>query len=51
MECNFAELVDLLNSDKVCSLEAARIIEDISLIRVSFSFFSFDSIPLQRNRA
>ena len=39
MECSFAELVDLLNSDKVCSLEAAGIIEDISLIRVGFSFF------------
>ena len=39
MECNFAKLVDLLNSDKVFSLEAARIIEDISLIRVFFFLF------------
>ena len=23
VECNFAELVDLLNSDRVCSLEVA----------------------------
>ena len=36
VECNFAKLLDLLNSDKVFSLEAARIIEDISLIRVFF---------------
>ena len=34
-----------------CSLEAAWIIEDIRLIRDSFSFISFDSIPLRCNRA
>ena len=34
-----------------CSLKAAWIIEDISLIRDSFSFISFDSIPLRHNRA
>ena len=53
VECNFVELVDLLNSDRACCLEAAWIIEDISLIRDSFSFISFDgnSIPLRCNRA
>ena len=53
MECNFVELVDLLNSDRACCLEVAWIIVDISLIRDSFSFISFDgnSIPLQCNCA
>ena len=51
VECNFAELVDLLNLDRICYLEAAWIIEDISLIRDSFSFISFRSIPLRCNRA
>ena len=53
VEWNFVELVDLLNSDRACRLEAAWIIEDISLIRDSFSFISFDSnsISLRCNRA
>ena len=54
MECNFAELLDLLNSDRrteFCSLEAAWIIEDICLIRDSFYFISFDSILLRCNCA
>ena len=53
VECNFAELLDLLNSDRrteFCSLEAAWIIEDICLIRDSFYFISFDSILLRCNR-
>ena len=48
VECNF---VELLNSDRICCLEAAWIIEDIGLIRDSFSFISFHSIPLRCNRA
>ena len=51
VECNFAELVDFINSDRICSLEAAWILEDISLISDSFHFISFTSIPLQCNRA
>ena len=38
VECNFAELVNLLNSDRICCLEAAWIIEDIGLIRDRFFF-------------
>ena len=38
VECNFAELVDLLNSDRICSLEVAWILEDITLIRDIFYF-------------
>ena len=41
MECNFAELVDLLNSDRVCSLEVAWILEDIKLICDQFVSISF----------
>lgn len=51
MQFNFAELVDFINSERICSLEAARIVEDISLISESFDFISFASIPLQCNRA
>ncbi|XP_065636892.1 cytochrome P450 76C2-like [Quercus suber] len=51
VECNFAELVDLLNSDRICSLEVAWILEDISIIKDSFNFISFSSIPLRCNRA
>ena len=51
LECNFAEHVNLLNSDKILCLEVAWIIEDIGLIRDSFSFISFHSIPLQCNHA
>lgn len=46
VECNFAEFVDFINSKRICSLEAARIVEDISLISESFDFISFASIPL-----
>ena len=41
VECNFAELVDLLNSDRVCSLEVAWIWEDIKLICNQFVSISF----------
>ena len=41
MECNFAELVDLLNSYRVCSLEVAWILEDIKLIYDQFVSISF----------
>ena len=51
VECNFAELVDLLNSDRICSLEVAWILEDIVIIKHSFNFISFSSIPLRCNRA
>ena len=51
VECNFAELVDLLNSDRICSLEVAWILEDIAIIKGSFNFISFSSIPLRCNRA
>ena len=37
VECNFAELVDLLNSDRICSLEVAWILEDIAIIKDSFN--------------
>ena len=51
VECNFAELVDLLNSDRICSLEVAWILEDIAIIKDSFNFISFSGIPLRCNRA
>ena len=52
VECNFAELVDLLNSDRICSLEVAWIFEDITLIRDSFDFIIIiASIPLWCNSA
>ena len=41
VECNFAKLVDLLNSDRVCSLEVAWILEDIKLICDQFVSISF----------
>ena len=40
-ECNLAKLVDLLNFDRICSLEVAWILEDINLIRDSFDFILF----------
>ena len=51
VECNFAELVDLLNSDRVCSLEVAWILEDIKLICEQFVSISSVSIPMKCNRA
>ena len=51
VECNFAKLANLLNSDRIYCLEATWIIEDIGLIRDSFSFISFHSIPLWCNHA
>ncbi|XP_075665728.1 uncharacterized protein LOC142635465 [Castanea sativa] len=48
---NFAELVDLLNSDRTCSLEVAWILEDIKLICEHFVDISFVSVPLKCNRA
>ncbi|XP_075654704.1 uncharacterized protein LOC142624852 [Castanea sativa] len=50
-ESNFAELVDLLNSDRTCSLEVAWILEDIKLICEHFVDISFVSVPLKCNRA
>ena len=46
VESNFAELVDLLNSDRICSLEVAWILEDIAIIKDSFNFISYSSIPI-----
>ena len=46
VECNFVELMDLLISDRIFSLEVAWILEDINLIKDSFAFISFHSIPL-----
>ena len=52
VECNFAKLVNFINSDRICSLdEAAWISEDISLISDSFDFISFTSILLRCNHA
>ena len=51
VECNFAKLVNFINSDRICSLEAAWISEDISLISDSFDFISFTNIPLRCNCA
>ena len=51
VECNFAELMDLLNSDRVCSSEVAWILEDIKLICDQFVSISFVSIPMKCNRA
>ena len=51
VESNFAELVDLLNSDRIWSLEVAWILEDIAIIKDSFNFISYSSIPLRCNRA
>lgn len=49
VECNFTKLVDLLNSDRICSLKVAWILEDISIIRDNFVFISFVSISLRCN--
>ena len=46
VECNFAEVMELLISDKICSLEVAWILKDIAIIKDSFNFISFSSIPL-----
>ena len=51
VESNFVELVDLLNFDRICSLEVAWILDDIAIIKDSFNFISFSSIPLRCNRA
>ena len=51
VECNFAELMDLLISNRISSLEVAWILEDINLIKGSFAFISFHNIPLWGNRA
>ncbi|KAL0013241.1 hypothetical protein SO802_000310 [Lithocarpus litseifolius] len=45
-----AELVDLLNSDRICSLEVAWILEDIKLICEHFVDISFVSVLLKCNR-
>ena len=49
VECNFAELVDLLNSNRICSLKVAWILENIAIIKENFNFISFSSIPLSCN--
>ena len=41
VESNFAELVDLLNFDRICSLEVAWILDDIAIIKDSFNFIYF----------
>ena len=41
VECNFAELVDLLNSNRICSLEVGWILEDVAIIKDSFNFIYF----------
>ena len=51
VECNFVEVVELLNSNRICSLEVAWILDDIAIIKDSFNFISFSSIPLRCNRA
>ena len=51
VECNFAKLVTFINSDRICSLEAAWISEDISLISDSLDFISFISIHLRCNHS
>ena len=48
VESNFAELVDSLNSDRI---EVAWILKDIAIIKDSFNFISYSSIPLRCNRA
>ena len=45
VESNFAELIDLLNSDRIYSLEVAWILENINFICDSFYFVFFVSIP------
>ena len=49
VECNFAKLMYLLISDRICSLEVAWILEDINLFKDSFTFISFRSTPLRCN--
>ena len=39
LEYNFTELVDLLNSDRTCSLEVAWIFEDIQLLEIVLFLF------------
>ena len=46
VECNFAEVVDLLNFERICSLEVAWILEDIAIIKDIFNFISFYNIHL-----
>ena len=43
--------MDLFNSDKVCPVEAACILEDINLNSESFPSISFVSVPFKCNRA
>ena len=43
--------MDHLNSDKVCPLKVAWILEDINLISESFPSISFLSVPFKCNRA
>ena len=47
VESNFAEPVDFINSDRICTLEMAWILEDIKLIREQFVSISFVSVPLK----
>ena len=41
VECNFAEVMELLISDRICSLEVAWILKDIAIIKDSFNFIYF----------
>ena len=41
VECNFVEIVELLNFDRISSLKVAWTLEDIAFIRESFDFISF----------
>ena len=50
MECYFIELVDLLNSERICSLVVVWILEDIKLICEQFVSIFFVTVPLGYNR-
>ena len=51
IESNFAERVDFINSDRICTLEEAWILEDIKLICEQFVSISFVFVPLKCNCA
>ena len=51
VESNFAEPVDFINSDRICTLEMAWILDDIKLICEQFVSISFVSVPLKCNYA
>ena len=51
VESDFAKPVDFINSDRICTLEVAWILEDVKLICKQFVSISFVSVPLKYNRA